>query len=119
MQQKRRMFLEWFESQRINRNCVYAFWARHRCRYVGRTLNGKNRPQSHFQKFWFLGVTRIDIYHSKKKRSIPKLECLLTHRFDPQHSRIKPSGRKWSSRCPICEAQSLVRADVRSLFRLR
>src|SRR5262245_32054130 len=46
-EKKRRSFLEWYERKGISRNCVYVFWAKKTCRYVGRTLNGKNRPQAH------------------------------------------------------------------------
>jgi hypothetical protein len=119
LERKRKSFLSWYDKRGIKNNCVYVIWGKRKCRYVGRTLNGKNRPQSHFHRKWFPGVRRIDIYHSKTKRNIPKLECLATHRFQPKFSKIKPSTRKWYSRCPIHEAQRMIRADVRSLFRLR
>lgn len=118
-ERKGRAFLEWYDERGLSTNCVYVFWARKNCRYVGRTLNGKNRPQTHFHKKWFHGATRIDIYHSATKRDIPKLECLATHRFKPMYSKIKPARRKWYSRCPICEAQRMIRKDVRSMFRFR
>lgn len=119
VEKKRKEFLMWYDAKIANNNCVYVFWAGKKCRYVGRTLNGKNRPQAHFYKKWFPSVTRVDIYHSKTKRDIPKLECLATHRFKPSHSIIKPSSKKWFSRCPICEAQKMIRRDVRSMFRFR
>lgn len=118
-EKKRKQFLNWYDKEVDNDNCVYVFWASKTCRYVGRTLHGKNRPQAHFYKAWFPGVTRVDIYYSKTKRNIPKLECLATHRFKPSHSKIKPSTKKWFSRCPICEAKKMVRSDVRSMFRFR
>ena len=116
---KRRAFVQWFDKAIPHSNCVYVFWARRKCRYVGRTLNGKGRPQSHFDKHWFSGVTRIDILSSKRPRNIPKLECLATHRFEPSKSKIKPSNKKYHSRCPICETHKRVRTEVRSLFKLK
>lgn len=118
-ERKRKAFLKWYENRELSKNCVYVFWAGNNCRYIGRTLNGKNRPQAHFHKEWFRGVKRIDIYCSRTKRNVPKLECLATHRFKPKYSKIKPATRKWYSRCPICEAQRMIRQDVRSMFRFR
>lgn len=117
--QKRLKFNEWFDKCIPYNNCVYVFWAGHRCRYVGRTLGGKNRPQSQFQKHWFPGVTRVDIYSSQGAREIPKLECLLTHRFNPMHSKVMPASQKWFSKCPICETRSLIRDEIKYIFRLR
>lgn len=116
---KRQAFNEWFDEHVPHDNCVYVFWAGRRCRYVGRTLGGKNRPQSQFQKHWFQGVTRVDIYSSRAAREIPKLECLLTHRFDPKHSKVTPASRKWLSKCPICETRSFIRDEIKYIFRLR
>ncbi len=118
-ERKRKAFVAWFEKHIPYDNCVYVFWEKRRCRYVGRTLGGQNRPQSQFQKFWFPGVTRVDIYASGGAREIPKLECLATHRFRPTHSRMKPATRKWYSKCPICETRKLVRAEVKAIFRFR
>lgn len=117
--QKKRAFIEWFDKYIPFDNCVYAFWAKRRCRYVGRTLKGKNRPQSHFEKHWFTGVTRIDIYAARASRDISKLECLATHRFLPSHNKIKPSSRKGNSKCPICQTHKAIRSEVKSIFRLR
>ena len=119
IQEKRESFITWFESNIPHPNCVYVFWAKRRCRYVGRTLKGTNRPQSHFQKYWFTGVTRIDIYVSSGRRDVPKLECLATHRFGPSHSRIRPAKKKWHSRCPVCVVHRAVRDEVKSIFRLK
>jgi len=117
--QKQRAFVRWFEKTIHYKNCVYVFWAKRRCRYVGRTLKGKNRPQGQFQKFWFPGVTRIDIYAARGRKDVPKLECLATHRFKPTRSKNKPAARKWTAKCPICEAHKAIQSEVKSIFRLR
>jgi len=52
---KRKAFVTWFDMSIPHSNCVYVFWAGKKCRYVGRTLNGKGRPQSHFDRNWFGG----------------------------------------------------------------
>lgn len=116
---RRKSFLAWFSKNVPHMNCVYIFWAGKKCRYVGRTRNGKSRPQNHFRKKWFAGVTKIVILSSKGGRDAPKLECLAWHRYKPAENRIRPSRRKWHSKCQICEAQKRVRGEVRSIFRLR
>ena len=117
--EKRKAFAAWFGKSIHYKNCVYVFWAKRRCRYVGRTLKGKNRPHSHFEKWWFPGVTRVDVYAARGKKNISKLECLTTHRFQPVYSKIKPSGLRWNTRCPICELHREIRSEVKSTFRLR
>jgi hypothetical protein len=119
LDRKRRSFDVWFERYIPHTNCVYLFWAGRKCRYIGRTLKGKGRPQSHFEKAWFGAVTRIDILSCKKARNVPKLECIATHRFDPTYSKIKPAAKKWAAKCPICETHKRIRNEVRSLFRLK
>ena len=116
---KRRAFRRWFESRIPYENCVYVFWARRRCRYIGRTTGGKNRPQGHFDKHWFSDVTRVDIYACKRSRDIPQIECLATHRFRPSYLRNKPAKRKWYKRCPICETRKRIKQEVHSVFRLK
>lgn len=118
-EKKRITFMDWFEKTIPYKNCVYVFWAKRQCRYVGRTLNGKGRPQSHFHKDWFAGITRIDIYAAKVSRQISKLECLATHRFCPTKSKIKPSAAKWHAKCPICETHRAIRSEIKSIFRLK
>ena len=119
LEAKRKAFIAWFAATSPHKNCVYVFWAKRKCRYIGRTLQGKNRPQSHFLKWWFPAVTRVDIYASRGARDVPKLECLATHRFKPRFSKIKPAARKRYSKCPICETHRLIRKEVKSIFRLR
>lgn len=76
---KRRSFEEWFDRRVDACNYVYVFWAKRRCRYVGRTENGRHRPRAHFEKHWMRGVTRIDIYVCHGRRNVPSLKCLETH----------------------------------------
>jgi hypothetical protein len=101
------------------KNCVYAFWNGSRCLYVGRTLSGKGRPTSHFQKFWFGASTRIDIFGFDRKRDVPRFECMLTHRWEPVHSRVTPASKKYYSVCPVCAGMEFVEDQVKWLFRLR
>lgn len=117
--EKRKNFKNWYEAQIPHDNCIYVFWAKGRCRYVGRTLKGKNRPQSQFQKHWFPGVTRVDIYATRAARDMPQQECLATHRFKPTHSKIKPATVKWYSKCPICDTHKHIRNEVKAIFRLK
>lgn len=116
---KKNAFKNWYEKCVTTRNCVYAFWHHKRCLYVGRTLNGKGRPTSHFEKHWFGKATRLDVYGFERKRDVPRFECMLTHKFNPAYSRILPSSKKYYSRCPICDNNRLIRDEIKSLFRLR
>src|ERR1022692_1716105 len=80
---KRRSFKRWYEKHITTKNCVYAFWNGSRSLYVGRPLNGKGRPTSHFEKHWFGQATRVDIVGFERKREVPRYECMLTHKYDP------------------------------------
>lgn len=117
--ERKRRFKEWYERHIATQNCVYAFWSPHGCLYVGRTLNGKGRPSSHFEKYWFGKATRLDIYAFERKRDVPRFECMFTHRHGPSYSKIRPASKKFYSRCPICDVREQIRTDVKSLFRLR
>lgn len=116
---KQARFKEWYDQRIGFKNCVYVFWAGKKCKYVGSTKKGKNRPQSHFIKHWFSSVKRVDIYFCKGARNISKLECLATHLFNPSHSKIKPAARKMHSKCPICQTHRNIRQEVKSIFKLK
>ncbi len=116
---KAKSFKAWYDRKIKTKNCVYAFWNGSRCLYVGRTLNGKGRPTSHFQKFWFPATTRIDIFGFDRKRDVPRFECMLTHRWQPVHSRVTPASKKYYAVCPICEGKKVIKKQVKRLFRLR
>jgi hypothetical protein len=117
--QKKARFNTWYEEKVDYQNCVYSFWDNRKCLYVGRTLKGKGRPSSHFEKAWFGRATRVDIWGVRDKRKVPMLECLATHRFEPSHSKNKPSTVKHASKCPICQVHGNIREELRQIFRLR
>lgn len=116
---KKRSFKDWYERKITTKNSVYVFWDRSKCLYVGRTLNGKGRPTSHFEKYWFRRATRVDIFGFDRKRDVPKHECLLTHRWNPAYSKITPATRRYYTRCPICEGRQQISRDIKSIFSLR
>jgi hypothetical protein len=117
--EKRRKFDQWFEQNVGNDKCIYVFWKSKACVYVGRTGNGGSRPQNHFEKFWFGGVTRVDIYPVRQRSQIPKLECLAIHRFQPMRNKSKASSQKWQKKCPMCKIHRDIRNELRSIFRLK
>ena len=119
IKEKKTAFKRWYEKKITTKNCVYILWHKSKCRYVGRTINGRHRPPAHFSKPWFRNVTRIDIYKFDRKRDVPRFECMRTHRHEPTESKINPARRKYYSRCPICEAKRAIRADIKELFRLK
>ena len=116
---KRTSFDSWFRQNIPYPNCIYIFWSGDKARYVGRTVRGKGRPQSHFEKAWFSGVTRVDIYSTSSPSQTPKLECLAIHRFHPRENGAKASIPKWAKKCPVCEVHKLIRREIRTIFRLR
>jgi len=117
--QKKRNFGAWFRKHVRYKNCIYVFWAGRRCRYVGRTLRGKGRPQAHFVKHWFSRVTRIDIYGVRRPSMAPKLECLAIHRWNPSYTKNKAARQKWTKRCPICKMWKQLQAEAMRAFPLR
>lgn len=116
---KKRHFKDWYERHITTQNCVYVYWGQSRCLYVGRTLNGKGRPSSHFEKHWFGKATRLDVYAFRRKRDVPRFECMFTHLHQPSYSKIKPSTKRFHSRCPVCDVHRAIKGEVKSIFRLR
>jgi|SRR5208282_332164 len=116
---KKRSFKNWYGKRITTKNCVYAFWNGSRCLYVGRTLRGKGRPTSHFEKHWFGKATRVDVYGFKGRKDVPRFECMLTHKRKPSYSRMRPSSKRYYTPCPICEGRKFIGNEVRWMFRLR
>jgi hypothetical protein len=119
IEEKKRTFDKWFESQISFPNCIYIFWAGRKCKYVGRTIRGKGRPQSHFEKFWFLSITRIDIYSTSRASEVSKLECLAIHRFNPSENKKRAAGKKWTKKCPVCKVHKLIYSELKKIFKLK
>ena len=117
--EKRRGFDRWFAKYIPYRNCVYVFWAGRTCKYVGRTVRGKNRPQDHFAKWWFSSVKRIDIFAASSALEVPMLECLAAHRFRPTMVKNKPAKQKWAKKCPLCAMLTIIKKEVEALFWLK
>ena len=116
---KKKSFRDWYERHITTKNSVYAFWNKSKCLYVGRTLNGKGRATSHFEKYWFRQATRVDIFGFDRKRDVPKYECMLTHRLNPAYSKITPSTKRYYSHCPICDGRKHISKGIKGMFRFR
>ena len=116
---KKKSFDKWFSKHIHYPNCIYVFWSEKRCRYVGRTIHGRGRPQQHFGKFWFGGTTRIDVYSVRRASLVPKMECLAIHRWNPAYNKNKAATRKWTKKCPICEMFKQIRTEVSWAFPVR
>lgn len=111
---KKRNFQTWYEKRFGATGCVYSFWKGTKCVYLGRTGKGGSRPSDHFVKFWFSGITRIDVHEVRAKRPLSALECLATHRFRPSRSK-----QKTQRKCPLCKIHRRIKAEVNSIFHLR
>jgi hypothetical protein len=116
---KRKKFKRWYEKYIGNKNCVYVFWSRKGCVYVGRTSRGKGRPAGWFDRVWFQPVTRIDIHSVRRRSEVPKVECLAVHLFDPIENKNWPSIGNYTKKCPICAATKEIDHELKSIFRLR
>jgi len=114
---KRRVFNKWFEEHIPYRSVIYVFWKGRRCLYVGKTRHGQGRPSAHFDRIWFSGVTRIDVYAVKGKRSLPSMECLAIHRFQPSKNKNKAQSAKWTKKCPLCRVHRSIKSEVESIFK--
>lgn len=117
--EKRQLFNGWYEEHIPYRRCIYIFWKGNKCVYVGKTKGGAGRPSAHFEKHWFSGATRIDIYALRGKKSLPALECLAIHRFQPRENKNKAQTAKWTKKCPLCKVHRDIKSELRSIFSLR
>ena len=70
-QEKRQMFNLWYDKHIPYKRCVYVFWSARHCIYVGKTKGGAGRPSSHFDKYWFNGISRIDIFSTPSAIRVP------------------------------------------------
>ncbi|MCZ6834209.1 MAG: hypothetical protein O7G85_00400 [Planctomycetota bacterium] len=116
---KKQSFRSWYDKIIYGRNCVYVFWAKRKCLYVGRTGSGGRRPQAHFEKYWFRSVTRIDMYVVSGKRKLPMAECLAIDLFNPAKNKVRSAQQKWRRRCPVCTKEVQIRRKLKQLFPLR
>jgi len=116
---KRSSFKRWYAKNIHGRNCVYVFWSGRKCEYVGRTIRGKGRPSSSFDKYWFGSVTRVDIYSVASPTVVPKTECLAIDVFQPKRNAIASSRPKFCKRCPVCTAEEEIKRELSRIFPLR
>jgi hypothetical protein len=95
-----------------------SFATRRRCLKVGRSDNGFGRIVSQQDAYYFRDSSRVDVYFPKheEKRTLPALECALTHLFTPYHYYQKPSARKYRKTCPACHAMRLVSKIAKELY---
>lgn len=103
-----------------DRGKVYVFFAKqkHKCLYVGRTTGRGGRPKGQFKRDWFRKATRIVVYSARDKKSLPRLECLAIHLFDPRENKIRASRKRWTSKCPLCKIHKGIRTELRQIFSL-
>ena len=117
---KGRIFRSWVRDEIAPKwGKVYVFWKKRECRYVGRTRRRGLRPSSHFERSWFNGTTRIDVYLTRQKRNAPRLECLAIHRFRPTKNKVRAAKQKWTPRCPLCAVHKKIRNELRQIYRFR
>ncbi len=117
---KQKIFRAWVRRKiSPKRGKIYVFWKKRECRYVGRTRGRGSRPSHHFKRGWFNGTTRIDVYLAHQRRSIPLLECLAIHRFQPTRNKVKAAKENWTPKCPLCAIHKKIRSELRKIYRFR
>lgn len=117
--EQKSLFEKWYSDIFPNeKELVYVFWYKRKCIYVGRTGAGGSRPALHFSKKW-CRITRIDIYPVKLKSQTPKIECIATHYFKPKENIYKPSKKKWTKKCPLCQINKNIDNELRTIFRIK
>ncbi len=112
---KKRNFNQWFDTKIPFPNCIYSFWSNSTCLYVGRTIRGKGRPQSHFDTHWFSKTTRIEISSTSLGSEVPKLECLAIHTFNPVYNRRRASKSMWAKKCPVCKVHEMIKDEISTI----
>lgn len=117
--EKKQSFDAWFEKYIPFKNYIYVFWANKKCIYIGRSGKGRKRVQGHFDKYWFTGVTRINIYSTPRKTDVPKFECIAKHLFEPTQNKIKPGTGNYDKKCPICSVHKFIKSELKKIFRLK
>ena len=101
------------------RNIVYVFWRGSKCLKVGRSEIGLDRIKQQKGSAIFQKARRVAVFFPSNglKRSIPALECALTHIYQLKPA-VTPSKRKWRDRCLLCRTKRSVRKKLRRLFPL-
>lgn len=118
--EKRRLFEKCYKKNfQPKQSCIYIFWNKKKCIYVGRTGKGGSRPSSHFEKYWFLQAKRIVIHTITHKSQISKLECIAIHHFRPLKNKYKPAAIKWNKQCPLCKIHRNIKKELRKIFKLK
>lgn len=100
---KRKFFKNWFDDQFGKskvQNFIYVLKKDDLPVYVGRTQNGRGRPDQHFKSR--MGFNKIDILPSGR-RDIVANECALIHLYHPKYNAIKSGNIKHASKCPVCK----------------
>lgn len=104
---------------RQRKHLVYTLWDAHgNCLKVGRSDGGIGRLGGQKDSYYFWFARRVTFFFPKrrKKGSLPALECVLTHRYQPRKFHVMPARRKFRQKCSICQLQRFVKKEVRRLF---
>jgi hypothetical protein len=115
-QEKQDNFRRWYVKNIGKKHCVYIFWGRRSCLYVGETDKPSGRRvASHFTKYWFNQTRRIEIC-VPKKTYLPSLECLAIHAYKPKYNTLRAPRKKGRTKCPLCRLEREIKAELRLLL---
>ncbi|OGW72794.1 MAG: hypothetical protein A2Y02_02675 [Omnitrophica bacterium GWA2_52_12] len=116
LERRAEKMLAWASS--LKGPIVYIFWRGRKCLYVGK---GKNwsRLRAYDKSAYLIQATCLEVFCLKTSGQLGKVECLATHLFKPLYQKVKPAKVKWGKDCPVCEKHDLIRAELKSLFKMK
>ena len=109
--------LTWAEAK-LDGPIIYCFWKGKKCLYVGRGATWR-RLKSYEKSAYLLQANCVEVFLVKNKSQLGKAECLATHLFEPRDEKMKPAKAKWGKACPICHKHDLIRAELKTLFKIK
>ncbi len=95
-----------------------SFNTRRKCLKVGRSDIGLKRIAGQYAMYYFRDASRVVVYfpRRRRKKTLPRLECALTHVYRPYHLYQWPALSKYKEKCPACRDAKIVERQVRKLF---
>lgn len=97
---------------------VYAFWRKRKCLYVGKGGSWK-RLRNYTRSVYIRDATCLEVFEIAGKSQLGKAECLATHLFNPRDNLNKAAEVRWGKACPICERHDQVRAELKTIFKMK
>lgn len=109
--------LDWARAK-LRGPIVYAFWRKRKCLYVGKG-NSWKRLRHYARSIYIREATCIEVFQIAGKSQLAKAECLATHLFRPRDNINMAAEVRWGKVCPICERHDQIRAELKTIFKMK